>query len=292
MTILSTPRPRFTRALVRQLAPSFAAAVSKHPGSATIDMALAHQQHDAYEQAVQQMLGQGTKIVQVPTDQAHPDCCFVEDTCVTIRNVAVFTHPGHVSRQGEVVGIKKAITAHVPEIEHVYSMEAPATMDGGDVLFTGAHLFIGLSDRTNRAGADFLAAMMTKHHPTLAVVIADLASQPTLHFKCVMTFLTHNVLVISDDEPGHLAWNQIPEPVRAAYHVIWVPDQVASNVLSFPDGKDGLAGVIVQEGFPASEEILKSEIEARFPGTKIVPLQMSEFIKADGALTCCSLLFA
>ncbi|ORZ41483.1 hypothetical protein BCR44DRAFT_43904 [Catenaria anguillulae PL171] len=286
---LSIPRPAFTSAITRDLAPSFAAAVSAHPGAASIDIRLAEEQHEAYNAAVRQFV---PHVVVVDADAKHPDGNFVEDTCVAVLDVAVISQPGHPSRRGEVASIRKAIESDIKEIKHVYQMDGEAMLDGGDVLFTGAHLFIGLSNRTNPAGAAFLTEKVQNHYPTLSCVTIDLRPQPTLHLKCVVTAPSHNLLIFSDDEPGRFTLSLLPADVRAQYDVIMVPDQVAANVLSFPDGHGGLKGIVLQEGFPASEAILEREVAKRFPGTAIVKLQMSEFIKADGALTCCSLLFA
>ncbi|KNE65944.1 hypothetical protein AMAG_10231 [Allomyces macrogynus ATCC 38327] len=287
----SVPRAPYTLAVMRALAPSFAGAVSKHPDGNSIIVDKAFAQHDAYEHALRQFL---PNIVVVPADDKHPDGNFVEDTHVAVGRVVVATQPGHESRRGEVPPMAEAVRKAVGEKGWYYNVAdaGEAYLDGGDVLFTGVHLLIGLSDRTNPAGAAFLERAVKDHYPSLSVVTVDLRAQPTLHLKCVVTALSHTVLIFADDEPGRFAFAQLPESVRAAYEVVWVPDQVASNVLAFPDGKGGLLGVVAQGGFPASEKILDEAIATRFgKDVPVVKLDMSEFIKADGALTCCSLLF-
>ncbi|KAI9182970.1 hypothetical protein H9P43_003886 [Blastocladiella emersonii ATCC 22665] len=292
MAALPIPRPRYTAALTRALAPSFANAVSEHPDGGRIGVARADAQHAAYNAAVRRFVGPKA-VTEVATDPAHPDCCFVEDTCVAVGSVAVLTQPGHPSRRGEVAGIQAALAAAAaPGIQHVYQMHGDALLDGGDVLFTGAHLFIGLSARTNEAGAAFLSSHVNKHYPHRPAVVLDLRPQPTLHLKCVITAPTHNLLIVSDDAPGHFTYDLIPSAVRNQYDAVWVPDQVAANVLAFPDGDGGLLGVVIQAGFPTSEAILEETFAKRFPTAAVHKLDMSEFIKADGALTCCSLLFA
>ncbi|KNE57208.1 hypothetical protein AMAG_02949 [Allomyces macrogynus ATCC 38327] len=263
----------------------------KHPDGNSIIVDKAFAQHDAYEHALHQFV---PNVVIVPADDKHPDGNFVEDTHVAVGRVVVATLPGHELRRGEVPPMAEAVRKVVGEKGWYYNMAdaGEAYLDGGDVLFTGVHLLIGLSDRTNPAGAAFLERAVKDHYPSLSVVTVDLRAQPRLHLKCVVTALSHTVLLFSDDQPGRFAYAQLPESVRSAYEIVWVPEQVASNVLAFPDGKGGLLGVVAQGGFPTSEKIVDEVVATRFgKDVPVVKLDMPEFIKADGSLTCSSLLF-
>jgi len=289
--------PRYGRAAVRDLSSSFSAAAltsldnSSHP----IDMDLAHHQHKSYTEAV----GRFVPLVHaVPSDPSLPDCCFIEDTCVIVNKVAVITRPGHVARQGETAQVKKTLESLSHDEQTapltVLDMPEPCLLDGGDVLFTGTDIFVGLSKRTNQAGADFLAKVFHQERgfcPVHVINMLGSASSSTLHLKCVVTALTGSQLVVSDDDPGRYVQGEIEKLTMGRYSYVFVPDQVAANILRFPDGQGGLLGIVVQKLSPNSTQILRQTLqnmEGRQP--EIIELDMSEFIKADGALTCCSLL--
>ncbi|KAG0056784.1 N(G),N(G)-dimethylarginine dimethylaminohydrolase 1 [Gryganskiella cystojenkinii] len=296
MTITTSP---YKRAYVRNLSPSFsAAALSSQDNSLKpIDMKLAHKQHDRYTEVIKQLV---PEVQTVTASETLADCCFIEDTCVTAGNVAVITRPGHENRRGEVVQVKEELSKDPRMI--VYQMPEPCLLDGGDVLFTGTDFFVGLSKRTNQAGADFLSSVFNDKHDISPVHTINLqveASTATLHLKCVISALTNDTLIVSDDVPGMYVQGEIERLVKehyqrsnSGYEFIKVPDQISANILRFPDGKGGLLGVVVQKGFPQSAEVLVKAAKQTSPDCKVFELDMSEFILADGALTCCSLLLA
>lgn len=186
----------------------------------------------------------------------------------------------------------------------VLQMPEPCLLDGGDVLYNGKDMFVGLSKRTNQQGAEFLRRVFFEESDMCPVHIINLqnsASASTLHLKCVVSALTDNVLIVSDDAPGQFVQAEIERLVaehckknEVGYSFVKVPDQVASNILRFPDGEGGLQGIVFQKGFPRSRAIVENAIKTLVPGggCEIVELDMSQFILADGALTCCSLVAA
>ncbi|KAF9412726.1 N(G),N(G)-dimethylarginine dimethylaminohydrolase 1 [Podila epigama] len=298
--------PPYSVAFVRDLSPRFsAAALTSHDNSqAPIDMTLAHHQHEKYVEAVKRFV---PNVVTVAASDSLPDCCFIEDTCVVVGKVAVVTRPGHDARRKEVDQVKKTLEtfSHGSHTFTVRQMDGPCLLDGGDVLYTGSDMFVGLSKRTNKEGGEFLRQVFQKEYNLCLVHIIDLqtsASASTLHLKCVVSALTDQVLIVSDDDPGHFVQSEMERLVAefrgtsgstgTGYRFVRVPDQVASNILRFPDGQGGLRGIVFQAGFPQSRRIVDEAIKTFVAGgtCEVVELDMSQFILADGALTCCSLL--
>ncbi|KAF9578385.1 N(G),N(G)-dimethylarginine dimethylaminohydrolase 1 [Lunasporangiospora selenospora] len=305
--------PPYKQAFVRDLSNAFSqAALTSYDNSIQpIDMELAHHQHEQYVDAVRQFV---PNVQTVAGSDNLADCCFIEDTCVIIHNVAVITRPGHPNRREEVVGVKQALEKYalarqedegrdVQDREfHIHPMPEPCLLDGGDVLFTGSDVFVGLSKRTNREGAEFLSKIFDAQYGLAPVHVIDLqnsASASTLHLKCVVSALVDTVLVVSDDDPGRFVQGEIQrltqvEGQDSKYKFVQVPDQISSNILRFPNAEGGLRGMVVQKRFPKSTEVLKAAVQT-IPGgedCKVVEVDMSQFILADGALTCCSLLLA
>jgi dimethylargininase len=261
-----------TTAIVRDLPLSFFRALTMHAPSAPIDVDLARRQHDAYVEALRGLLPQ---VVKLPADESLPDCCFIEDTAVVIGRKAAISRLGAQERRGEERAVREALRAEGIETVDV---DASATIDGGDVLWTGSHLVVGLSRRTNEAGAKALERIFGL--PTWTVPV-----EGSLHLKSVLSGIDGETIVFGEGEAGRKIASELEERYGLGrnYRAEWVPDPVASNVLSLA------STVVIQEGFPRSEAIL-SDLAAR-TGRTTIKLRMSELIKADGALTCCSLLF-
>jgi len=265
-----------THALVRGLSPRFAECVTSVPNDG-IDLAKAYVQHEAYVNAIKALVD----VIHVPESEEHPDCCFVEDTCVVLDAHVVLNRMGHASRRGEVDSVANAVASRMECVR----MPEPATLDGGDVLNTSRHRLVGISSRTNHGGVDFLNQQLVKlgMEKVVTVDMADLvAGEPVLHLKCIVSSLDYNTLVVSDEPLGRELVKKYLAPLK--YDIVMVPDRLPSNVLAFPAKRT----MIVQGGFPNS---LAKFQQAR-PDWRIVQLDMSEFIKADGALTCCSVMIS
>ena len=149
MTLTTTSSGRVVdrpAALVRGIPQSFANAITSNPSETPLSAEVASRQHADYVSALR---SGAYSIVEVEPDEAHPDCCFIEDTAVVIGDHALLTRTGHESRRGE----GEAVTPLLEEFVRVHRSKAPATIDGGDVLIAGSRVFVGLSRRTNSAGA-------------------------------------------------------------------------------------------------------------------------------------------
>ncbi|ORZ11799.1 hypothetical protein BCR42DRAFT_420670 [Absidia repens] len=265
----------YSAAIVRVLPDSFGNCVTNvDNANSPINISLAKEQHELYTETLKKHI---PNVIVVEADENHPDCSFVEDNATVFGHTAVIDQPGHPSRRGEVHAIEKALK-QVPSVKTIIRMEEmdkDAFLDGGDVLNTGAHVFVGLSDRTNEKGGKVLEKAFEGQAKTFIL-------QPPgdmLHLKCCVTALEDTKTLIAVESARSLV-DEMNRLTDNYYTAIYVPDLVAANVLS----ANGL--VLIQQGFPQSEQILRDQLKEY----QIVALNMSEIIKADGALTCGSIL--
>jgi dimethylargininase len=229
-----------------------------------VERALA--QHDAYCRALETC---GLEIVSLSPDPAHPDSPFVEDTAVLTPHSAIITRPGAPSRRGEVVAIELVLAK---QFDVIHRIEPPGTLDGGDVCRTSDRVLIGLSARTNEAGAQQLAQFLAED----GLRSTRLDIRPTrslLHLKSGMAYLGEGRLAVIDalsDHPTLAEWERV-RIVSSETH--------AANCLVVNDH------VLVAEPCPTFARLLSSI------GYTVVPLDVSEFEKMDGGLSCLSLRF-
>ena len=257
--------PRFTHAIVRPPAQTFAAGLTRFDLGKP-DRSRALEQHQAYCNALQKC---GVELIPLPPDERYPDSTFVEDTALITQRGAIITRPGAESRLGEVDDIDRALREFFSELRHI---EPPGTVDAGDVCEAGNHFFIGLSNRTNEAGAQQLSNLLAEWDYTSSLIdIRDLSN--ILHLKSSLAFLGTDQLVLI----GELAQRKNFE----AYSIIHVPagEEYAANCLLINEK------VFVAAGFPNFEERIRSL------GYDTITLEMSEFEKMDGGLSCLSLRF-
>lgn len=228
------------------------------------NFALALAQHEAYCQALED---RGLELLRLPPDSAHPDSTFVEDTAVLTKQSALLCRPGAPSRLPEVAGVRDAIRRFY---RVACEIEPPGTLDGGDVCEAGSHFFIGISHRTNEAGAGQLAQLVAADGYTSSTVdIQEMKS--ILHLKSGISYLDNNNLVIMEELAGReefAGYNLIPVSAEESY---------ACNCVLVNET------VLIPAGFPQ----LAAELERR--GYRTLPLEMSEFRKMDGGLSCLSL---
>ncbi|KAJ3160601.1 N(G),N(G)-dimethylarginine dimethylaminohydrolase 1 [Geranomyces michiganensis] len=266
--------------------------------AAPINLELARAQHQKYVATIRRFV----PVVELPfIGEEHPDAIFVEDTVLVAKGLAIITRPGADSRRKEVESMAECLRARTTKdtavtataagdftgIDAITPIEAPGTVDGGDCCFTGRHVFVGLSKRTNQAAIDQLAsALRSRGIPVIAIPITD---THILHLKCVVSVLAADTLVVSDSAEGKMVRERV-EAVDASYQFVVVPDVVAANVLAIRGSGDNLAALIVQDRFPESQKALRAAMRARGEEDKIIDLDMSEIIKGDGALTCMSVL--
>jgi dimethylargininase len=228
-----------------------------------IDMALAQEQHRAYRTALS---ATGAEIVALPALDSHPDCTFVEDVLISLPELSILTRPGAVSRQGEVEAVAMALPVDRP----FHQISAPGTLDGGDVLWIGKTLFVGLSTRTNRDGIAQLTLAVRPHGYNVEVVTVPGA----LHLKTAVTALTGDLLLINP--------NWVDQNAFSGLHRIEVDpsEPFSGNSLSV-GGK-----VFIQ----ASHKNTVAKVRSH--GFDVVLIDISEFAKAEAGLTCLSVILA
>jgi dimethylargininase len=257
---------RFTHALVCPPARTFADGLTSVSLGAP-DVARAQAQHAAYCDALAR---HGCRVEALAADEAHPDSTFVEDTALIVPGSgAILSRPGAVSRRGEVAAVGEHLANYFPGLPAIV---APGTIDMGDVCETEDHVFIGISHRTNLDGATQLSAWLTGIGKSSSTV--DIRTTPgILHFKSGVSALRNKQLVVITEMAAH--------PAFAAYEVVPVPDgeAYAANCVLVNDV------VFVAAGFPGTHAVLRKL------GYTLEILEMSEFEKMDGGLSCLSLRF-
>jgi dimethylargininase len=255
----------FTRALVRTPAPTYAQGLTTAAlGPPVLERAL--EQHERYVEALREG---GLAVTALPGDPAFPDSTFVEDTAVLVPGCAIVTRPGAASRAGETAAIRAALR---PFFDEMRAIEAPGTLDGGDVCAAGNHVFVGLSERTNREGARQLCSFLAGLGFTTTIL--DVRPLPgLLHLKSGLAWVGGRRLVAVEALRAHPAlegWIVIP----VARH-----EEYAANCVLLGEH------VLVPSGFPLLNLAL-TEL-----GLRLLTLDMSEFRKQDGGLSCLSLRF-
>lgn len=255
----------FTRALVRPPAGSFA------DGLTTVDLgapvlARALEQHEAYCEA---LVACGLELLHLPPDDRYPDSTFVEDTAVIARGAAIVTRPGAASRAGEVDAIRSALAGFFSGLDEI---QAPGTVDGGDICEAGGHVFIGLSHRTNEEGAAQLARFLALQGLTFENVDIRNVSG-ILHLKSGISYLGDGRMLVIEALAEHPAFSSLT--------VLRVPrgEEYAANAIRVNDR------VLLPAGYPGVEDLLRNA------GDTLLTLDMSEFRKMDGGLSCLSLRF-
>ena len=255
----------FTKAIVKRPCGNFASGeTSVELGEPDYERAL--QQHRAYCEALESC---GLNLIELPPDDKHPDSTFVEDTALLTSRGAVLTRPGAESRVGEVDSMAPLVHEYFSD---VYTIEAPGTLDAGDVCEAGEHFFIGISRRTNEHGARQLAGLLESFGYTASLIDIRTVSN-ILHLKSGLAYLSERRLVVIDALQN--------EPEFSGYDLICLNsnEEYAANCLTL-NGK-----TLIASGFPT----IRRELEQL--GYPIISLEMSEFQKMDGGLSCLSLRF-
>ncbi len=249
-------------AITREVSPAIADCELTHLEREPIDPARAAAQHHEYELCLQQL---GCRVQQLPMEPTLPDSVFVEDVAIVVEELAVITRPGAASRRPEVVPVARALEQHRP----LGFIESPGTLDGGDVLRLGKTLFVGLTRRTNSEGIRQLATLLAPFgYEVRAVPLAD-----CLHLKTAVTQVAGDTLLINrtwTDDSVFTGWKLID--VDAA-------EPFAANALQIGDT------VIYPTGFPATRAKLEHH------KINVLSVDVSELGKAEGGVTCCSLIF-
>lgn len=245
-------------ALVRPPAPSFVRALSRQSERNTIDFHRAAAQHRAYVDALKNL---GVEVLMLEPLDAFPDSTFIEDNAIILGRLALLSSMGAESRRGETLYTKPALE----KLLEVEVLEPPVYIDGGDVLQIGGTIYVGQSTRTNPPALEAIARFTDR--PVVPVTVQD-----GLHLKSAVSLLGDHLLLIDPEQVD-------PAPLGGFEHIYVDPvERYAANCLAI--GRT----VLMPEGFPKTKRL----VERR--GLEVRELAMSEFQKADGGLTCLSLL--
>ena len=227
------------------------------------DYLRALEQHQTYTEALKKC---GLKIKVLEADDLHPDSTFIEDVALCTSEFAVITNPGAESRRGEIQGIRNVLQQFYGNIEEIIS---PGTLEAGDVMMAGNHFFIGVSRRTNLNGSEQLIKILEKYGMTGSTITL----KEMLHLKSGASYLENNNMLVS----GELIYYSDLE--RFNRIIVEPGEGYAANSL-WINGT-----VLVPAGFP--ETVRKIEDA----GYSTIVLDLSEFRKVDGGLSCLSLRF-
>jgi len=251
-----------SRGLVRPPSRSLAEGLTTS-GLGAPDVDLARKQHRGYVRALESC---GLEVDVLPAADAYPDATFVEDTAVFVGSCAVITNPGAPSRRGETGLIRGVLEDAFP---HVETVVPPGTLDGGDVLRVADHYFVGLTARTNPAGARQFIEIVKRSDGTGSVIRLD----TMLHLKTGVSWLGDDRLLVAGELRDHDAFRRfrrVTVPAAEAY---------AANALHLN------GTVLLPEGYPETGKRI-----SRF-GYPVHTVAMSEFQKMDGGLSCLSLRY-
>ena len=252
----------FTRAITRKPSRSMVNGLTtSNLGKPDYDLAL--NQHAAYVTALKSC---GLEVRVLEADERYPDSTFVEDTALLTKSCAIITNPGAPTRTGETESIRQVLEEYYNNIE---VLKEPGTVEGGDIMMVGSHFFIGLSARTNKNGAQQVIAYLEKYGMSGSVVVVE----DMLHLKTGISYLENNTIAATKEylnahEFKQFEVLQIEENERYAANCIWVNGTI-----------------IVATGYPNTAQKIS---DAGYP---VIEVDVSEFRKLDGGLSCLSLRF-
>ncbi|WP_394175891.1 dimethylarginine dimethylaminohydrolase family protein [Thalassotalea litorea] len=252
----------FTRAIVRKPCKAMLSGLTT-ANMGLPDYELACEQHQDYISALKEC---GLQVTELPALEAYPDSCFVEDVALLTPNCAIITNPGAQSRRGETEHIEDAIQEFYPQLLRIGSK---GHVEAGDIMMVGKHFYIGLSERTDTHGASQLMDMLALHGMTGSMV----AMSELLHLKTGLSYLENNNLLTYGEmhtHPDFADFNRIEIDADEDYaaNSVWINGTV-----------------LVPKGFP------KALHKIQQLGYKTREVDMSEFQKLDGGLSCLSLRF-
>jgi dimethylargininase len=248
-------------ALTREVSPALDACELTHLTRVAIDVGRARRQHRAYEEA---LAAAGCSVERLPSGPGMPDAVFIEDIAIALDELAVITRPGAESRRVETAAVAEALRRH----RTLHTIAAPGTMDGGDVLVVGGRVYVGRSSRTNGEAVAQLRRILVP----FGRVVCDVAVTGCLHLKSAVTAVDDNVLLINPD------W--VPRAAFADVEFVDVhpSEPTAANALRVGER------VIFPATFPRTAERLARR------GCTLSLVDASELAKAEGAVTCCSVI--
>lgn len=250
-------------ALTRAVSASIGQCELTHIERQPIDLELARAQHHQYETCLAAL---GCDVIRLPAEDALPDAVFVEDTAIVLDELAIITRPGAVMRQAETPAIAQSLALY----RTLHPIQEPGTLDGGDVLRLGRELFVGLSGRSNPEAIEQLRRVL---HPW-GYTVRGAPVSGCLHLKSAVTQVAADTLLLNP------AW--VDPQLFATWRIITVdPNEPAAANALLIGGR-----VVYPASYPATRRRLAEH------GIEVRTVDVSELTKAEGAVTCCSLIFS
>jgi dimethylargininase len=248
-------------AVTRQVSSAMMRCELTHLRRSVIDVALAREQHHAYEQALRTL---GCEVESLPEEPELADSVFVEDTAIVLDDMAVITRPGAPSRRAETA----AIAAALGKYRQLIRIEPPGTLDGGDVLRIARTLYVGASSRSNASGIEQLATLLLP----FGYRVLRVPMHGCLHLKSAVTQVGNDQLLINSRHVGR-------EPFQGMRFIeVDESEPAGANALRIGEH------VVYPASHPRTAEALRRH------GIRVHTVEMSETEKAEGGVTCCSLL--
>jgi len=249
-------------AITRQISPRFNECELTHLDRQPIDLDLAYTQHRQYEATLREL---GCEVISLSAEAELPDSVFVEDVALVFEEVAIITRPGADSRKPEAESIAHALKPY----RRLCMIEAPGTLDGGDVLCVGKTVYIGLSSRSNRSAVE----QMQKFLAPYGYTVQGVEVTGCLHLKSAVTQVSEDTLLINPAWVnrsifGAMKFIVVDESEPSAANAIWIDDTV-----------------LYPSSFPKTQRRLAKA------GLRLRIVDATEVAKAEGAVTCCSLIF-
>lgn len=249
-------------AITRAVSPSIAHCELTHLSRVAIDVEKASAQHAEYERALERL---GCSIERIAAGPDMPDSVFIEDAAVVLDEIAIIARPGAESRRTEVPAVANALARY----RQVFVIQPPGTMDGGDVMVVGRSIFIGTSVRTNRAGVEQVRQIVAP----LGYALHPVSVRGCLHLKSAATALNDDTLLINRD------WARAGEFRGFDFVAVDPGEPSGGNIVRVG------SRLLYSATFPRTLERLREK------GLDVTTVEVSELAKAEGAVTCCSLIF-
>jgi dimethylargininase len=249
-------------AITRQVSPAIDRCEVTHLERQPIDLQRARSQHREYEEALRSL---GAEVISLPPLPDLPDSVFVEDAAIVLDECAIITRPGADSRKPETEFIVQVLSPY----RKLYRIQSPAIVDGGDVLVVGRTMFVGISSRSNQAAIEQMQAILNP----FGYDVRGVAVSGCLHLKSAVTQVGENLLLINP------AWVQSDDFPGMEFVEVDPSEPYAANAVM-------ISGTVI---YPTSFPMTRARLQVA--GLKLILVDASELAKAEGAVTCCSIIF-
>jgi dimethylargininase len=250
-------------AIVREVPETLDKCVRTYSQRQSVKVELAKSQHEAYCRALRE---RKLELIRIPADNSFPDCVFVEDPAIVYKQTAIICRMGARSRVGEVGEVRKTLSQH---FGNLVSIQPPATIEGGDVLRVNDDLFVGVTSRTSMDGVNQLRKALASE----GCKVTPVKVEHVLHFKSACSYIGDGCIVVN---PGFFGLE-----VFSSFNLIRLPKEeaYAANCVSIN------GTVFISRGYPRTRKLIERE------GFVTNELDVSEFKKCEGSLTCLSIIF-